>query len=60
MTEHITERMVRKWAGKFFNKNEFLPSAKLCADHFEITKEEAEELLRRVYRGSRGEQSARK
>lgn len=45
----VTERMVREYVGKFFNKNEFAPGPRIVAEHFDISREEAEELIRHTY-----------
>lgn len=45
----ITEQDVRRYVGKFFDKNSFRPSARMIADHFEITVEEATVLINRIY-----------
>lgn len=52
----ITETMVRKWAGKFLDKNEFYPSAKMASEHFDIPKDEAERILKVIYGPKRGKE----
>ena len=43
----IAEADVRRYAGKFFDKNNFKPSPKMVADHFMISVEEAKVLINR-------------
>jgi hypothetical protein len=49
MSPQVTVSMVRRWAEKFILKNEFRPSAGLCAEHFGLDRSDAQALLNEVF-----------
>ena len=49
MTNQVTMPIVRRWVEAFILKNEFRPSAALCASHFGIDRDAAQAFLDEIY-----------